>query len=218
MDHAHRLSKECWTDGAPVLPQPCRLVADSSPDTILVARARDGDSAAFRVIVERYQGSVAATVIGMLGPGPEADDVGQETFIRFFGAMNRFRGDSSLKTYLTRIAMNLSLNELKRRKRASSRWLRVDESSGPDVEFQSTAEGPEQPDEALDRSERTRVVRDAIERLDEKHRAVVVLRLIEGLSTRETAHTLDLPQGTVLSRLSRALEKLKSDLEHWMPA
>jgi RNA polymerase sigma-70 factor (ECF subfamily) len=193
-------------------------VDDSSPDTVLIARARDGDSAAFRVIVERYQASVAATVIGMLGPGPEADDVGQETFIRFFGSMKRFRGDSSLKTYLTRIAMNLALNELKRRKRTSSRWLRFGDSGGPDVEALLTADRPEQPDEAHTRSERIRVVRAAIDRLDEKHRAVVVLRLIEGLSTREASQALDLPQGTVLSRLSRALEKLKTDLDEWIPA
>jgi RNA polymerase sigma-70 factor (ECF subfamily) len=193
-------------------------VDDSSPDTVLIARARDGDADAFRAIVERYQASVASTVIGMLGPGPEADDVGQETFIRFFGAMKRFRGDASLKTYLTRIAMNLSLNELKRRKRASSRWLRVDETQGPELGALATTDRPEQPDEALTRSERTRIVRAAIDRLDEKHRSVVVLRLIEGLSTRETSQALDLPQGTVLSRLSRALEKLKTDLEEWIPA
>ena len=191
---------------------------DSSPDTVLIARAREGDSDAFRAIVERYQGVVASTVIGMLGPGPEADDVGQETFIRFFGAMKRFRGDSSLKTYLTRIAMNLALNELKRRKRSSSRWLRVDETQGTELGELATADRPEQPDEALTRSERTRLVRAAIDRLDDKHRPVVVLRLIEGLSTRETSQALDLPQGTVLSRLSRALEKLKTDLEEWIPA
>ncbi len=82
-------------------------------------RAPEGDEEAFRCLVERYEGAVAATVIGMLGPGGEVDDVGQEVFVRFYRALDRFRGDSSLKTYLTRIAINLSLNELKRRRR----WL-----------------------------------------------------------------------------------------------
>ena len=78
-------------------------------DQELLDSARRGDASAFRSLVERYEGQVASTVIGMLGFGPEADDVGQETFIRFFKAMENFRGDSSLSTYLTRIAINQSL-------------------------------------------------------------------------------------------------------------
>ena len=81
--------------------------ARSSEDKLL-ERARQGDERAFRQLVERYEGLVAATVIGMLGPGPDAEDVGQETFIRFNRALKSFRGDSSVGTYLTRIAINQS--------------------------------------------------------------------------------------------------------------
>ncbi|RMH54101.1 MAG: sigma-70 family RNA polymerase sigma factor, partial [Bacteroidetes bacterium] len=89
----------------------------SPSDETLVARARQGDEQAFRNLVERYESTVAATVIGMLGAGPEAEDVGQETFIRFYRALHQFRGEAAVGTYLTRIAINLSLNALKRRRR-----------------------------------------------------------------------------------------------------
>ena len=84
--------------------------SDAISDDRLIERSRNGDSQAFQLLVEKYEGMVAATVIGMLGRGPEAEDVGQETFIRFHGALERFRGDSTVGTYLTRIAINQSLS------------------------------------------------------------------------------------------------------------
>ena len=85
--------------------------AEDVPDQTneqLAAAARDGDMDAFRMLVEKLEPRVAATVIGMLGPGPDAEDVGQETFVRFYRALNSFRGDSSVVTYVTRIAINLA--------------------------------------------------------------------------------------------------------------
>ena len=90
---------------------------DPPSDLELTRRARDGDDHAFRELVDRYESRVAATVVGMLGPGPDAEDVGQETFIRFHAALGRFRGEAALGTYLTRIAINLSLNASKRRQK-----------------------------------------------------------------------------------------------------
>ena len=89
-------------------------------DEQLVDAARGGDKDAFKELVGRYERRIATTVIGMLGHCAEADDVGQETFIRFYRALHSFRGESSVGSYLTRIAINLSLNELKRRKRRFS--------------------------------------------------------------------------------------------------
>ncbi|NIR47450.1 sigma-70 family RNA polymerase sigma factor, partial [candidate division KSB1 bacterium] len=86
-------------------------------DRELIDNVRAGDSQAFEQLVKRYESQVAATVIGMLGSCQEADDVGQEVFIRFYKAIHQFREEARLGTYLTRIAINLSLNELKRRKR-----------------------------------------------------------------------------------------------------
>jgi RNA polymerase sigma-70 factor (ECF subfamily) len=108
-------------------------MSNPASDADLIALARGGDDRAFAVLVERYEGAVAATVIGMLGRGDDADDVGQETFIRFHRALGNFRGESSLKTYLVHIAMNLSLNALKRRRRSLLRFVSRDDA-GDDME------------------------------------------------------------------------------------
>lgn len=191
-------------------------LVDENTDHALVERARAGDHAAFRKIVERHEGAIGAVVVGMLGPGPEAEDVGQDTFIRFYRSLDRFRGDAALRTYLTRIAKNLSLNALKRRKRTSLRFLRIDDGSSPEVRFETLASEEASPAADVERRERERAVRSAIDGIDEKHRVVLVLRMIEGLSTRETAEALGLPQGTVLSRLSRAMKKLELELAEWI--
>lgn len=183
-------------------------IGPAPDDRELIERVRRGEKEAFRTIVERYEPVVAATVRGMLGRGHEAEDVGQETFIRFWRSIESFRGDSSLKTYLTRIAINLSLNELKRRRRRSGRI-----APEPVEDFHIEG-GDDRVD--LDRSERQELVRRGLERLDEKHRAVVLLRMIEEFSTAETAEVLGLPEGTVLSRLSRGMKKLEQILRPWI--
>jgi RNA polymerase sigma-70 factor (ECF subfamily) len=146
----------------------------------------------------------------MLGDTDEADDVGQETFIRFHRSLHRFRGDSSLKTYLVHIAMNLSLNALRRRRRSLLRFVSRDESTN------DVSEPRIGPDGEVDGDELRRLVRAAVTRLGEKHRAVVVLRLFHDCSTRETAEILGVPEGTVLSRLSRALKELEAQLEPYV--
>jgi RNA polymerase sigma-70 factor (ECF subfamily) len=166
----------------------------------LIAAAREGDHDAFKELLRRYEPVVARTVIGMLGNCAEAEDIGQETFIRLYKALPDFRGDSSLRTYLTKIAMNLSLNELKRRKR---RFLRF--SKKPVEDYHDIADDRQRKGEDVD-EERVWL---AIRELDEKFRSVVVLRLMDGYSTEETARILGVPVGTVLSRLSRAQRKLR---------
>lgn len=174
----------------------------------LIDHARNGDDDAFRELVVRFEPQVAATAQGMLGRGPEADDVGQETFVRFWRSLDRFRGDSSVGTYLTRIAMNLSLNQLKRQSRMR-RWFA--EGALPDREDPSAAAS-----QGAERSETARIVADAIQSLEPPHRAVVVLRLVRELSTAETAAALGIPAGTVMSRLSRAQRLLRRKLAHVM--
>ena len=154
-------------------------------------------------------------VIGMLGPGDEADDVGQETFIRFYRSMHHFRGEAVLRTYLTRIAMNLSLNALKGRKRQSVR-VRIEDRAVSAVAAATQDTEHRGPEAEVEILETQRAVRAAIDGLEVKHRLVVVLRMIEGLSTKETAKALRVPEGTVLSRLSRAMKKLEADLGAWM--
>ena len=173
-------------------------------DEDLVIAAREGDDNAFKQLVKRFEPIVARTVIGMLGNCAEAEDVGQETFIRFYKALPRFRGESSVGTYLTRIAMNLSLNELKRRKRSLARF-----SQKPVEEYHDLADERQARGLDIDRER----VWLAIGQLEEKFRSVVVLRLIDGYSTEETARILNIPLGTVLSRLSRGQRRLRDLLE-----
>lgn len=165
-----------------------------------VIAARDGDHGAFKNLVKRYESQVAATVIGMLGACSEAEDIGQETFIRFYESLHTFRGESDVGTYITRIAINLSLNELKRRKRKTGLFSRKTPDEIADI-----------PDEKRANmfNEDKEIVQRALQKLDPKFRTVIVLRLMDGYSTAETAEILDIPVGTVLSRLARAQRKLK---------
>ncbi len=169
----------------------------------LIQRAKNGNSPAFGELVRKYESQVAATVVGMLGPGHSADDVGQEVFIRFHKYIKSYREDSSLGTYLTRIAINLSINELNKRKRRRLFFVSSDDSFNE----------PAQPGEdTIVRKENQEMVHKAIQKLEPNFRAVVVLRLMEGYSTQETAKLLGVPLGTVLSRLSRAQKKLREYL------
>ena len=195
------------TSGATTPREPCSLQPDDAPDSDLITGARAGDSDAFRILVERHEPRVAATVIGMLGAGADAEDVGQEVFVRFHKALDQFRGDAAVGTYLTRIAINLALNAAKSRKRSRLRFWSRDQEEAPPPE--SSVDGQD----VVDQAERRQIVRWGIQQLQPDHRAVVVLRMIEEYSTKETAEMLELAEGTVLSRLSRGMARLKEVLQ-----
>ena len=176
-------------------------------DAELLEQAKKGNASAFRQLVERHEQQVRSTVIGMLGDTVEADDVAQEVFIRFYKSMDRFRGDAQLGTYLSRIAINLSLNELKRRQR-QNKWLTYFQKDDNSLQVEDQSARPE-------RQETKELVHQAIQRLEPEFRAVVVLRLIDGYSVKETAEILNVPKGTIASRLARAQKKLKGILSEW---
>ena len=192
---------------APLMTKTEQKVTREAEAKMLVQQAQGGDQAAFAELVKRYEGQIAATVIGMLGNVPEADDIGQETFIRFYKALRNFRGDAEVGTYLTRIAINLSLNELKKRKRKHIFSLFSSNDQQAD-RIKSIADE----DKAGDRDTKEQV-QQAIQMLDPNFRSVVVLRMIDGYSTKETAEILNVPLGTVLSRLKRAQQKLQKILK-----
>jgi RNA polymerase sigma-70 factor (ECF subfamily) len=174
---------------------------DASDDA-LVDAVLDGSDRAFRVLVHRYEPVVASTVLGMLGPGPQADDVGQEVMIRLYESLEQFRGDASLKTYVTRIAINASIDALRKRKRRRRRLFSRDD------EEMHLNEPVVDASETVDERDRRTLVRRAIRQLDEHYRSVVVLRMLDGYSTKETADILGIADGTVLSRLYRAKQQL----------
>ena len=176
-------------------------MTDRDDDAALVARARRGDDDAFRRLVERHQAAVARTVFGMLGSRDDADDVGQETFVRFHQALDAFRGESSVRTYLVRIAMSCALNALRSTRRRELRFVSNDAAIAEAVD-----PGAEIVPADASTAQRIRLALDA---LSAEHRAVVVLRLLDECSTKEAAEILQIPEGTVLSRLSRAVRQLR---------
>ncbi|MGE5412176.1 MAG: RNA polymerase sigma factor [Clostridiales bacterium] len=173
----------------------------------LIERCRNGEQQAFSEIIKRYKGKIASTIFGMLGRCDEADDIGQEVFIRFYKSINNFRGESALGTYLTRIAINLSLNEIKRRKLRSFLSFEKLIEEGKDI-MDIDAKS------SLD--ENKEIIQKAIHKLSAKYRSVLVLRLIDDYSTEETAKILNLPVGTVLSRLARAQIKMREYLKPYL--
>jgi RNA polymerase sigma-70 factor (ECF subfamily) len=148
---------------------------------------------------------VARTIRGMLGDTVFTEDLGQEVFIKLYNSLSEFRGESKLATYIQKIAVNLTLNEIKRRKRFLSMFTQ--KGSDEIYEMEVTDDNTEEKREAKE------IVGKALLGLDPKFRIIVTMRMLQGYSTKETAEILDLPLGTVLSRLSRAQEQLKEILQ-----
>jgi RNA polymerase sigma-70 factor (ECF subfamily) len=177
-----------------------------SSDEFLINASRQGDEFAFEALVNRYKKMVARTVKGMLGDSVFSEDIGQEVFIKLYYSLSDFRGDAKLSTYIQKIAINLTLNELKRRKRFFSLFTHKADNelyeydiAGEDVESKHDAKA---------------TVEKALETLEPKFKAVVAMRMLQGYSTKETAKILEVPEGTVLSRLSRAQDQLRKYLKN----
>lgn len=171
----------------------------------LVKEALDGNKIAFGRIVDRYRKMVARTIKGMLGDNAYAEDIGQEVFIKLYHSLSDFRGDSKLSTYIQRIAVNLTLNEIKRRKRFFSMFAQTGNNEMHEYDVPDN--------DSHEKNEAAEVVQKALQKLDPKFRIIVTMRMLQGYSTKETSEILDLPLGTVLSRLSRAQEQLKEILK-----
>ena len=174
-------------------------------EDVLVRASLGGDKQAFGEIVNRYRRMVARTVKGMLGDSVFAEDIGQEVFIKLHQSLSEFRGEAKLATYIQKIAYNLTLNEIKRRKRFFSMFSQKGSNEMHELEIADH--------EYEEKREAKELVNKALMKLDPKFRIIVVMRMLQGYSTKETAEILNIPMGTVLSRLSRAQEQLKEILE-----
>lgn len=168
-------------------------------DRDLVLRARGGDREAFGILVRRYQRRVFALGLRWFHNADDADDVVQETFLRAWRALDRFEEDRPLAPWLLRIASNWARTQVETRKRRG----------GEELDESIRWEGPS-PEEELDKSRQREAIVRAVEELPEDQRVVLHLRVSEGLSYREISDTLDVPIGTVMSRLSRARETLRT--------
>jgi RNA polymerase sigma-70 factor (ECF subfamily) len=180
----------------------------SSSDWELVQRSRSGDREAFRELVERYQRKIAALAIGMLRNREDALDVVQETFTKAYQSLDRFKGDSAFYTWLYRIAHNLCVDHQRRSGKQAHISLDADDAA-PAAPILSDGPAPDQPFERARDAEIARRVREAIGGLTPDHRAVILLRELEGLSYEEISEVLDCPKGTVMSRLHYARRQLQ---------
>jgi len=175
-----------------------------------VALAHAGDVEAFGRLVERNQDYVYNAVYHLVGDERDAEDIAQDVFVKAYRSIGRFEGRSKFSTWLYGIMLNSVRSFWRRRTR---RPTLVQDAAQEDESVRDPAAGGRNPFEESVRGERIEAVRAAIARLDEDLREIVVLRDIRGLSYDELADVLDLPDGTVKSRLHRARSALKELLE-----
>ena len=181
--------------------------AEPGDEATLIRAAQGGDSEAFTELVRRYQRAVYRVAYGLTRNASDADDLAQEAFVRAYQALDRFRVGEPFYPWISRIAVNLAYSLFRRRKR------RPETSIEPMLEAGHQWEGGEDPIEDVARREREGHMKAAFDELSQEHQAILVLRVVEGLSYGEIAESLHIPTGTVMSRLSRARAELKKHLE-----
>jgi RNA polymerase sigma-70 factor (ECF subfamily) len=181
-------------------------------DVELVARARAGDRAAFRTLFDRYNRRAYGVAFGVVKNQQDAADVVQEAFIKVHRHLDGFQGNSSFYTWLYRIVMNLSIDHLRRKKKVTEfdETVRKDDALADGATLPQSAH--ENPAKAVARKELTDQLHAALAELPEYHRAVIVLREVEGLSYEEMAKILKVPKGTIMSRLFHARRKMQERL------
>jgi RNA polymerase sigma-70 factor (ECF subfamily) len=183
-----------------------------SDDAQLIHETLAGERTAFGQLVLKYQDRLFNTMVHVAGSREDARDIVQDAFVQAFLKLKTFQQNSAFYTWLYRIAFNLAVSHRRRRKPTLS-VEQVRESSGVDpVDTQP------RPDADIEREERCRCVRQAIDRLTEEYRTVLVLREIDGCCYETIAQILDLPIGTVRSRLHRARLQLREELKEVLMA
>ena len=194
------------------------VVTEVSSDHGLLEAARTGDEAAFAELVRRYRNQITNYVYRMTNDYDLAVDLAQETFMRVYRAADRYQTGYAFSTYIYRIATNLAISELRRRKRrrlVSLTGFFKDREESEATEFDPADIRPLQ-DVTLVSEERRAAVARAIATLPDKYRAPLVLRDIEERSYEEIAGILDLSEGTVKSRISRARSFLRDKLQGYL--
>jgi RNA polymerase sigma-70 factor (ECF subfamily) len=180
-------------------------------EATLVQRCVQGDEVACADLVAEHQRMVVQLALNLLGDRDEALDLSQEVFMRVFRTIHRFRGQSSLRTWIYRIAVNQARNRhrfWRRRHRADQ--VSLDQHIAAHGEFRSSGELT--PDRVLAQKELAERLQHALDHLPFDQRTAIVLREIDGLSYEEIAYSLGVAVGTVKSRLTRARKSLRQEL------
>ncbi len=189
----------------------------SGDEAALIERCLAGDDSAFDQLVQHYQDMVFNLSYRLLGSYDESADMTQEVFLQIYRKLGSFRRDASLRTWIYRIVINRAKNRQrwwKRRFREMTAMSLDDAEANPTCNLIAHEDGLAMaPDKVLERKEESQLLMCAIERLPFSHRTILLLKEIEGLSYEDIAATLDLPLGTVKSRLARARESLRDKLD-----
>lgn len=180
-------------------------------DQMLIIQAKNGDTQAFETLVKKYQKPIYYLCHRMTGAHQSADDLSQETFIKAFLSLPKFKEGKNFFTWIRKIAVNSALNYLKIRKREK-----------PLSDYQEqTPVNPrtldrEMPQEKLERIQMEQKFKDALQSLPSDQRAIFILKVYENQSYKNIAQILSIPHGTVMSRLNRARQKLKKAMAGYM--
>src|SRR5262245_51761466 len=186
-------------------------------EAVFVSRRQANEDAAYDELVRVYHASMFHVAYRMLGDSNDAADAVQEIFLKVFRNVQKFRGDSSLKTWIYRIAFSEILNRLRwwRRRFRSSTVSLDDDHEGKGQYIHLAASNPS-PLQALESKEREGAIQQALTKLSGEHRSIVILRDIEGFSYSEIADILGISVGTVKSRLARARADMKKSLARYL--
>lgn len=190
-------------------------MSDADADALLVERAKSGDKRAFEMLVVKYQRRVERLIGRMVRDSDRVQDIAQESFIRAYRALPKFRGDSAFYTWLYRIAVNTTkkaLVELKRDIVISESSLGTADDGDETSRVENELSDGETPEAVLASKEIAAAVNAAIDALSEDLRQAIVLREIEGLSYEEISEVMNCPIGTVRSRIFRAREAIAAGL------
>jgi RNA polymerase sigma-70 factor (ECF subfamily) len=205
-------------DAAAPGPAPREAGEEREKDRELVSRAQKGDHAAFRQLFERHHKRAFAVAYGVLKNKQDALDVVQESFVKVHKHLESFQGSSSFYTWLYRIVMNLAIDQLRRKKTA--RPVEFDDAVLGEGDAVDDSILPRMmdanPRKAVIRRELMKRVEEALATLPEYHRQVILLREVEGLSYEEMAEALEVPKGTIMSRLFHARRKMQAALKDYV--
>ncbi len=185
-------------------------------DLAAIERASAGDGSAFEALVRKYQSWVFTLAHRMLGDRAEAEDMAQEIFLKVYRALPQFEGKSTFSTWLYTIATNHCLSHLESRRRRPrlQEMIRSARTEGnPDPVEDRVADPAPRADQVLEKADLRRLIQEQLLRLTPEHRAILVLRDIQGLAYEEIGGLLGLEPGTVRSRLHRARTELKERLK-----
>lgn len=179
-------------------------------DTLLAYKAADGDDSAFETLVRKHERLVTTCVYSIAANADDTADISQEVFLKVYKSLSSFKGDSEFSTWLYRIAKNTALDFVRKRKHNT---LSIDSSGeeceGFDIPDSSTHSNPEK--QALE-NEKKQILYQALRKLSDEHREIIILRDLAGYSYEHIADKLEIEAGTVKSRLSRAREHLRKIL------